>query len=513
MKDSVLTSLRPQTSPRKSLTDLVAEFSLEVRGSLENLCITGLSLSSADVLPGDMYIGLAGNNVHGATFAREAKNRGAVAVLTDFVGGQLCSDLGLPLLLQQQPREILGAISAWLYQTNEHSLTLFGVTGTNGKTSVSYLLDALLAQLGAVVGLSTTAERRIAGRSAISALTTPEAPEMHAFLARMLEEGVCSAVIEVSAQALSRHRVDGIMFDVVGFTNLSHDHLDDYSSMEDYFDAKKELFQPARARKAVVVVDSDWGRRLAEHSLIPVVTLSSDASCAADWHFALTHESLEETRCELRDLTDHSLTISVPVMGKHMAENAALAVVMLVESGVSFQAIAEVLHRDGGIKVFIPGRAERIESSGPIVYLDYGHSPDAFKTTLTSLRRIVNGKIVMVFGADGDRDPTKRAEMGALAAQLADLVVITDFHPRSEDPALIRGSLIEGARSAVPEREIYDVADPRAAFRVALSHAKPGDVVLYAGPGHENYHEVAGKKIPYSARDDVKLALAEHGWA
>jgi UDP-N-acetylmuramoyl-L-alanyl-D-glutamate--2,6-diaminopimelate ligase len=196
-----------------------------------------------------------------------------------------------------------------------------------------------------------------------------------------------------------------------------------------------------------------------------------------------------------------------------MAANAALAIVMLVESGYDLDAIAHSLDRDGGIRAYIPGRAERISGErGPLVYIDYGHSPDAFLNTLGALRKFTDGRIFMVFGADGDRDTTKRADMGAIAARGADVLVVTDFHPRFEDPAAIRATLLAAARDAVPDGEFYEVPDPRAAFRQALSLAEEGDVILYAGPGHEDYHEVAGVKVPYSALEDSRQALREAGW-
>jgi UDP-N-acetylmuramoyl-L-alanyl-D-glutamate--2,6-diaminopimelate ligase len=195
-----------------------------------------------------------------------------------------------------------------------------------------------------------------------------------------------------------------------------------------------------------------------------------------------------------------------------MAANAALAVVMLVEAGHDLDLIGRAV-AEHGIDAYIPGRAERVSGErGPVVYIDYGHTPDAFRQTLDAIRRTTDGRIVMVFGADGDRDTTKRADMGAIAARGADSLVITDFHPRWEDPAAIRAALIAGARAAVPDREIHEIPDPRAAFRQALALAGEGDAVLYAGPGHEDYQEVAGVKHPYSARDDARLALQEAGW-
>ncbi len=474
-----------------------------------------MSLASGAVQPGDLYVGVPGRHAHGADFAAAAVERGAVAVLTDAVGAARAADAapGLPVLVVDDARAALGGVASWVYRTDENRATLIAVTGTNGKTSVVYLLFGILQQLGEVAGLTSTAERRIADEAVTSALTTPEASELHALLARGRELGARAVGVEVSAQALSRHRVDGLVFDVAGFTNLTHDHLDDYASMEAYFEAKLDLFQPDRARRGVVTVDSEWGRRLAAEAAIPVTTISTVPDVDADWRVDFGAETATHTDFTLAARDGRLVATRVPLLGRYMAANAALAIVLLVEAGVEFERISEALRRDGGIRAYIPGRAERVSGDhGPVVYVDYGHSPDAFLQTLAAIRRFAVGRIIMLFGADGDRDTTKRAEMGAIAARGADVVVVTDFHPRTEDPAAIRAALIAGAREAVPDREIHEVADPRAAFRAALALASEGDVILYAGPGHEDYHEVNGVKIPYSARDDARLALREAGW-
>lgn len=491
----------------------MTEFGLESRGAVDGVEVSGASLSSSSVQPGDLYVGVPGRRTHGASYAAEARDRGATAVLTDEAGAALAAEAGLPVIVTPDVRAALGSVAAWVYRTDENPATLFAVTGTNGKTSVVYVLYAVLTQLGVVSGLSSTAERRIGDTAVTSSLTTPEASELHALLARMREEEVRAVAVEVSAQAMSRHRVDGLVFDVAGFTNLSHDHLDDYDAMEDYFHAKLALFQPDRARRAVVTVDSDWGRRVAVESRIPVATLSASAGGDADWTVTVTEETLQSTSFRLEGPGGRTLQTTVPLPGSHMAANAALAIVMLVESGFDVDAIAHVLERDGGIRVFIPGRLERVSGEhGPTVFIDYGHTPDAFLATLASLRKVTDGRIVMVFGADGDRDTTKRRDMGAIAARGSDALVITDFHPRTEDPAAIRAALIDGARHAVPDLELYEIADVHAAFRHALALAGEGDVLLYAGPGHEDYREVAGKHLAYSARDDARLALREAGW-
>ncbi|MFD1713235.1 Mur ligase family protein [Amnibacterium flavum] len=506
-------TLRPEHPVPRSLAELARTFALETRGDLESIEVAGVTVDSRDVADGDLYIGLPGANAHGARFAQQAREAGALAVLTDEVGAGIAEGSGLPVLITPDPRAALGDVAAWVYRTGDRPPQLFAVTGTNGKTSVVYLLEAVLHQLGVSAGLSSTAERRVGDSTVVASLTTPEASELHALLARMRESAVRAAAIEVSAQAVSRGRVNGLVFDVVGFTNLSHDHLDDYADMETYFEAKRALFDPDRARKAVVTVDGEWGRRLADESRIPVTTVATGAGIDADWRIEVTDEHRLRTDFTLTGPGGVSIATRVPLFGWFMAANAGLALTMLVEAGFEPEAIQHVLDRDGGIDVYIPGRAERVSGeSGPTVYIDYGHTPDAFLNTLDALRPLTPGRLIMVFGADGDRDKTKRDDMGAIAARGADIVVVTDFHPRFEDPAEIRRTLVEAGRRAVPERDIHEIADPRQALRQAIALAGPGDTILYAGPGHEDYQEISGVKHPYSARDDARLALREAGW-
>lgn len=513
MTDVAPSALRPQHPVPRSLSGLVDQFSLDLRGDSGTLEVTGVSLCSDTVEPGDVFVGVPGKLSHGASYAAAARDRGAVAILTDEAGAELAVDTGLPIMVTADVRAALGSVAAWVHRTQENPATLYAVTGTNGKTSVVYLLFAILSQLGVVSGLTSTAERRIGDVAVTSSLTTPEASELHALLARMREAEVRAVAVEVSVQAISRHRVDGLVFDLAAFSNLSHDHLDDYASMEEYFQAKLALFQPDRARRGVVTVDSAWGRRITEASGIPVTTLASTPGTVADWHMTVGESGARHTEFLLDGPNNQRLSTRVPLLGWYMAANAALAIVMLVESGFDLAEIDRVLTRDGGIVAYIPGRAELISGDrGPLVYIDYGHSPDAFLNTLAAIRSSTSGRVIMVFGADGDRDKTKRADMGAIAARGADAVVITDFHPRYEDPATIRATLIQAARAARPDGEILEIPDPATAFRTALTLAGEGDVILYAGPGHENYQEVAGVKIPYSARDDARTALREAGW-
>lgn len=478
-----------------------------------------MTLSTGDLHPGDLFVGVKGFKGHGASYASQAREGGAVAILTDAEGAELAADAGLPILLVENPRLALGEIAAWVYRTREHPPLLFGTTGTNGKTSTSYLLEAVLRQLGLVTGLSSTAERHIGDLTIVSRLTTPEASEMHALLARMREGGVRAVAIEVSAQALTHHRVDGLLFDVAGFTNLSHDHLDDYADMEEYFQAKLPLFQPELAKRAVVCLDSPYGARVVEAARIPVSTIATvgHASAAdladADWVVEVLDATPAFTEFRLTGPDGRNLVTREPLIGWHMAANAALGIVMLVEAGFELEAIGAALTADGGIHAYLPGRTERVSGErGPSVYVDFGHSPDAFENTLAAVRQFTTGKTIMVFGADGDRDASKRRAMGRVAAEGSDILVITDHHPRFENPESIRKTLLEGAAQASHQPETYEVSPPEAAIVKAVSLAQAGDSILWAGPGHQDYRDIEGVRTPYSARELARAALREAGW-
>jgi UDP-N-acetylmuramoyl-L-alanyl-D-glutamate--2,6-diaminopimelate ligase len=504
--------LRPEHPLARPLAGLVTEFGLDYLGPLDGVEITGVTLRSSEVEPGDLYVGMQGTNSHGAQYAAQAAQLGAVALLTDQAGAEIAAESGLPIVIVESPRAALGDISAWVYRTNEHPPLLLGVTGTNGKTSTAYILEAILRQLGLVTGLSSTAERHIGDLTVVSRLTTPEASEMHALLARMRESEVRAVAVEVSAQALSKNRVDGLVFDVVAFTNLSHDHLDDYADMDDYFAAKLAFFDPERGKRGVVSLDSPWGDKIVEGSRIPVTTISSVPGVDGEWNVEILDELAAYTEFRLIGPESRSLSSRVPLIGRHMAANAALAIVMLVEAGFELEAIGQAV--EGGIDAYLPGRTERVSGErGPSVYVDFGHSPDAFLNTLAAVRKFTTGNVIMVFGADGDRDATKRHEMARVASEGSDILVITDHHPRFEDPDSIRATLIEGAHLAEHQAELYEVSPPEKAIRHAVSLAKEGDTILWAGPGHQDYRDIKGVRTPYSARAEARAALLEAGWS
>jgi len=510
-------TIRPIQSRAVELRELAARYELSLTEGRPEAggagAVTGVTLDSRDVRPGDLYAALPGARQHGAKFAEDAVALGAAAILTDSEGEALIRERGVdvPVLTIEDPRSTLGRLASTVYGTEQLRAPVFGVTGTNGKTSIVYLLAELLRAAGLRAGLSSTAERRVGDTVMTSGLTSPEAPELHALLARMIEDQADAVALEVSAHAVARHRIDGVHFDVVSFSNFSQDHLDDFGDMESYFAAKLALFSPEHATRGVVVVDTAAGQRVARESKIPVTRLATEYGAEADWHLAVTRQSLDGVSFVLQGPGGAHFRGRVPLFGRFMAENAAVALIMLHEAGISIDRVAEGLEQ-GLIPVYVPGRLEAINpgSAGPRVYVDYGHTTGAFEAMLDALGEVAPARVIFLFGADGDRDTTKREAMGRAAGAGADVVIVCDYHPRTEDPVAIRAQLIAGARSA-GRAEVIEAADPRAAVRLALSLAEPGDVILYAGPGHEDYQEVGGQQLPYSARDEVRAALREAG--
>jgi len=512
-KEQIPPILRPERVQPVALASIAERFNLETPSDFQNLTVTGISMNTGDLRSGDLFVAMPGKKTHGALFIAKALELGASAIVTDAAGLALAGELAVPVMLLENPRAHLGDLAAFVYGNVAGNLPhLFATTGTNGKTSTSYLLEGILRQVGEVTGLTSTAERHIAGEIIVSRLTTPESPEMQALIARMREKQVSSIAIEVSAQALSQLRVDGLHFDVAGFTNLSHDHLDDYADMQAYLEAKAALFTKKRASKGVICLDSAFGERFAELSEIPFVTITSAPAVQADWRVSVTEETPSRTAFELSGPNGELITSSVPILGAHMAANAGLAIVMMIQVGFDWQLIAEKISQ--GIEAYLPGRTEHVSGdTGPNVYVDFGHSPDAFLNTLAAVRKVTRGKVIMVFGADGDRDASKRPAMASVAVEGSDILVITDHHPRFEDPASIREALVNSARLARSDAEIYEVSPPELAIRKAVALAQPGDSILWAGPGHQDYRDIKGVRTPYSARAEARAALREQGWS
>jgi UDP-N-acetylmuramoyl-L-alanyl-D-glutamate--2,6-diaminopimelate ligase len=506
---SVPTTLRPSIGAGVPLSTLGAQVGAVPAqgGTAPDLRITGVTLRAQDVQPGDLFAALAGGSTHGARFFRDAIERGAVAVFTDAAGlAELTDHAGsVPVLVHPEPRSVLGELAATVYGRPSEHLAVVGVTGTSGKTTTTYLVEAGLRSAGRTVGLIGTVGLRIDGVDIPSTLTTPEAPALQALLAVMLERGVDTVVMEVSSHALTLGRVDGIHFAVGGFTNLSRDHLDFHPTMEDYFEAKARLFDPAsplRARRAVVCVDDDAGRAMARRADAPI-TVSAHGR-PADWRAEDVTADAGAQQFTAVDPAGVHHRIGIALPGDYNVSNCLVALAILEVVGVSpAQASTGLRHTQ------VPGRLERIDRGQEFLALvDYAHKPGALREVLRSLRR-PGGRLAVVFGAGGDRDPGKRAPMGRIAAELADLVVVTDDNPRGEDPAAIRREILTGAAEAGPVAQVVEIGDRREAIDHAVAWAVAGDVVLIAGKGHETGQTRGGRTHPFDDRVELAAALEE----
>lgn len=527
---------RPEHPPVTRLEDLadIIGANLEVVGpdgspgrpaaDHSGVSVTGIDLWAQDIRPGDVFAALPGTRAHGASYAAAAAGRGAVAVLTDAHGRDLVAaevSSPIPVLVHPAPRDVLGPASACVYGYPSRRMQVIGITGTSGKTTTAYLVEAGLAAAGRSAGLVGTVETRIAGTRLPSSLTTPEAPQLHALFALMLERGVDTVVMEVSSHALALGRVAATEFAVGGFTNLSQDHLDFHRDLDDYFDAKARLFaagSSVRARRAVVCVDDPWGRRMAETAAqgrgpagaetgaVRTVGAAVADGRAPDWAISDVVTDVDGSQSfRLAGPGGVALPVRIGLPGRYNVTNAALAVALCAAVGADVDTAAR-----GIAAVAVPGRVERVDRGQDfLAVVDYAHKPAALEAVLDTLRAGTTGRIAVVVGAGGDRDRGKRPLMGEVVAREADLVVITDDNPRTEDPAAIRAAVAAGAR-AVPDderAELREVADRAEAIETAVAWARAGDVVLVAGKGHETGQEIHGVKHPFDDREVLAAAL------
>jgi UDP-N-acetylmuramoyl-L-alanyl-D-glutamate--2,6-diaminopimelate ligase len=510
---SVPTALRPSVGLGVPLSTLAAQVgAVPAEGPdqphvVPDLRITGVTLRAQDVQSGDLFAALSGGSTHGARYIDDAIERGAVAVLTDAAGVAQIADqaqgsAAVPVLVHPDPRSVLGELAATVYDHPSERLAVIGVTGTSGKTTTTYLIEAGLRAAGRTVGLIGTIGLRIDGVDVPSALTTPEAPALQAQLAAMAERGVDTVVMEVSSHALTLGRVDGVHFAVGGFTNLSRDHLDFHPTMEDYFEAKARLFDPSsplRAGRAVVCIDDDAGRRMADRAA-GAVTVSAQGQ-PADWRAEDVTAVGGEQDFTAVDPAGVHHRVGVPLPGEYNIANCLVALAIIDVLGVSPEQASTGLRHTR-----VPGRLEQIDRGQDFLALvDYAHKPGALGAVLRSLRR-PDSRLAVVFGAGGDRDPGKRAPMGRIATELADLVIVTDDNPRSEDPAAIRREILAGAAEAEGPARVVEIGDRREAIDHAVAWAAPGDVVLIAGKGHETGQARGRQTYPFD--DRVELAMA-----
>jgi len=452
--------------------------------------ISGLAVDSRRVVPGDAFLALPGHHEHGARFAEEAVRAGAVAVVTDETGRELCAELDVPVVAVGNPRTHVGEWCRNLYKTDELDMVLVGITGTNGKTTVAHLVEAACAAGGKTAGLIGTLGVRYPGFEHPGVRTTPEAPDVHRALREMHSASVQVAILEVTSHAIAEHRIDGLRFDVAAFTNLSRDHLDYHGTMERYFATKAQLFTAAHSDFAIIGIDDDWGRELAAAVAIPHQTWSTKSS-DANWF-----GSAQSGGITVRGPDGHIEHLQLRLPGGINVANATCATAILAHIGVDRMPSAFA-------DVRVPGRMEMFQSrDGVHVIVDYAHTPAAISEVVHTTKGA--GRTIVVFGAGGDRDREKRPEMGA-AATAADVIIVTDDNPRSEDPEAIREQIVRGCASS--DRPVQQIADRRAAVQFAISLAQPGDTVLVLGKGHEQGQEIAGVISPFDDREVVVSAL------
>lgn len=466
-----------------------------------SLTVKAISLDSNAVKSGAMFAALPGSRVHGATFAHASE---ASAILTDEAGWDILRRAGVerPVLVVERVRDILGDVAAEIYGHPTDKLTVIGVTGTSGKTTTTYMLESGLTAAGCAVGLIGTTGTRIKGEDVPTSLTTPEAPKLQELFADMVARGVTHVVMEVSSHALVLGRVNGTKFAAAGFTNLSQDHLDFHPTMEDYFEAKAILFD--RAEKAVVCIDDEWGQKMARraHNPVTVGVRNASADCTARLN-NVTESGAQEITVRIGG---DEIPTRIPLPGAFNIANATLAAALAEAVGIDPKVFLRGLD-----DASVPGRMERVHVGQPFVaVVDYAHKPAAVAAALDSLREQVDGRIGVVVGAGGDRDHSKRPLMGAEAAARAELVIITDDNPRTEDPATIRAAVKEGAEGLTDgvATDIREVASRAQAIEDLVAWAEPGDAIIVVGKGHEVGQIVGETTYHFDDREEVASALA-----
>jgi UDP-N-acetylmuramoyl-L-alanyl-D-glutamate--2,6-diaminopimelate ligase len=462
--------------------------------------ITGVSVSSKDVQKGDLFIALPGEKSHGAEFVAEAISLGAVAVLTDAEGAAKISQL--PVIVSTNPRRAAGVISAWFYSEPMRDLYSVGVTGTNGKTTVTTLLHQIMSAAGRESGLIGTVETLIGAEVIASKRTTPESTELQALSAVMRERHMRNLVMEVSSHAISLERIRGSHFAVVAFTNLSQDHLDFHKTMQAYFEAKAQLFTFEFADLAVINIDDSYGVKLAELTELPVMTVSRDNQ-SASWHYASITKGYVGAHVAIRGSGGILIEGKVHLHGGYNFDNLLMAVAIASESGIDPIDIAAILPQ-------LTGAAGRLESvrlgQNFTALVDYAHSPDAVARVLETAHEISDGRVIAVLGCGGDRDSSKRALMGKALHEGSDVAFFTSDNPRTEKADSILVQMTLGLDIQPPSAIIQDRSE---AIKAAVNEAKDGDLVLILGKGHEKGQEISGVVHPFDDRVELARAIED----
>ncbi|HWC38069.1 MAG TPA: UDP-N-acetylmuramoyl-L-alanyl-D-glutamate--2,6-diaminopimelate ligase [Acidimicrobiales bacterium] len=459
--------------------------------------VTGVTHDARRVSPGDLYLGLGGRRFHGASFDGEAARRGAVAMVSDRFSPRL------PTIAVTDPRAVAGTISSLVYGHPSRRLPVLGVTGTNGKTTTAYLLDHLLRAAGDRVGRITTVDTVVGEQVEPSTLTTPEAADLQATLAGMVDAGCDSAVVEVSSHGLALGRLEGTQFAVGVFTNLGRDHYDFHGGSEAYFMTKASLFTRGSCAAGVVNVDDPAGRRLAAMGGCATTTVSGEGAPDADWRVTRAEVNGASSRFTVVGPVGE-ISVDLPLSGAHNVHNAVAALAAAHLRGADVAEIADTLPEFPGV----PGRLQLIDAGQPFAAMvDFAHNPDGLRVALRSLRAQVKGRMIVVFGAPGDRDRGKRPLMREVAAAEADVVIVTTDDPYGEVPEAIIGDIMAGADLGRDGVDYYVEADRADAIARAVQLASAGDGLLLAGRGHETVQTFGAVGVPFDDREELRRAL------
>ena len=476
--------------PGLSLAKSLMEFDSKIFN--QQVVISGVSINAQKVVPGDLFIAFAGANTHGISYLEQAISNGAVAVLSDKK-----IEASIPSFIHPKPREIVGAISAWLYGHPFESLKAVGITGTNGKTTTANLVKQIWQLNSIKSGLIGTLGVEIADDKLESARTTPEADDLQAIAAAMVEQGCKNLVMEVSSHAIDQGRIKGAKYEVVAFSNLTQDHLDYHLSMENYFQAKANLFATEYAKAAVINIDDSYGKKLSKQVKIPVVTVSRKES-TADWYLAKAEIKNGLYQVEIKSKSGEILSENFALLGDYNLDNLLLAVAIVSSAGLSLDKIASTISKLQSV----PGRLESINAGQKFTALvDYAHTPDAVERVIATVKSATSGKIIGVLGCGGDRDASKRSLMGHALFNGCDLAIFTSDNPRSESAEAILKQMTAGID--LGKKGLVEI-DRKSAINLAVENAQSGDVVLLMGKGHESGQEVNSVVTPFD--DRVELA-------
>lgn len=487
--------IRPVGTRTYLLADAARLLGGEIIGNPE-IIFSGVVQNDKEVEPGDLYVALPGEKYNGADFIESAKARGAVAVLTE--NSRDIESHGLAQILVAKPREAAAILASTFHDDPTRSMQSIGITGTNGKTTVSTLIYQIFSAIGRESGLIGTVESRLGSDRLHSVRTTPEASELQSLAATMRERHMRHLVMEVSSHSISLKRIMGSHFSAVGFTNLSQDHLDFHLDMESYFQAKAALFTFEYAETAFINIDNAYGERLFKSCEIPAISISRNDK-RAEWHFTEIHPTTSGYEFTIRGRDGILIQSLTPMHGGFNLDNLLMAVAIAYHCEVDPLELAHIIPSMHGA----PGRLEAIELGQNFKALvDYGHSPDAVSNVLSAAREFTSGKLIAILGCGGDRDSSKRSPMGMALSQGSDVAIFTSDNPRSENPSEILAQMTAGLTISAPSQVIVD---RREAVEYAISLASDGDTVLLLGKGHESGQDIGGVITDF----DDRLVLAE----